>query len=140
MEKESDQYFTPKWVFDELGLSFDLDVASPIDKETYVPAKRKLTINDDGLTTNWQGLVWMNPPYSAPKLWVEKFIKHNNGVSLLCLSKSNWFQKLWNADCDIVIMPTNFKWHNNKQIQFQTALFAFGDESKKALEKFGKVR
>lgn len=140
MEKESDQYFTPQWLFDDLELMFDLDVASPLNKKTYVPAKRKLTIIDDGLASNWGGLVWMNPPYSAPKLWVEKFIEHNNGIALLPLAKSKWLDSIWESDCEIYLLPSTLKFNLNRSIMSRCALFALGDESKKAIRKMGKIR
>ena len=46
----SDDYYTPAWIFDALGLHFDLDVASP-PHATTVPCTRYLTMEHDGLTT-----------------------------------------------------------------------------------------
>lgn len=59
----SDEYYTPAWIFEELGLTFDLDVASPPHK-TNVPAKNRYTKDDDALSQPWDGMVWMNPPFS----------------------------------------------------------------------------
>lgn len=59
-----DDYYTPKDVFDALGLEFDLDVSAPPGGVPWVPAKRYYTLEDDGLTQPWFGRVWMNPPYS----------------------------------------------------------------------------
>ena len=57
------EWYTPKSVFDALGVGFDLDVCSPGLDKTWVPAERALTIEDDGLTSPWHGFVWCNPPY-----------------------------------------------------------------------------
>ena len=46
---KSVEWYTPKWIFDELGCDFDLDPSSPHDMESQVPAKEKYTIFDDGL-------------------------------------------------------------------------------------------
>ena len=97
-ERTSDDYITPQWVFDTLAVSFDLDVASP-PWETYVPAQRIFTKADDGLVQDWDGSVWMNPPFSRPKLWAERFMNHSNGIALLPMAKSQWFVDVWaNAD------------------------------------------
>ena len=37
----------------------------------------------------------MNPPYSHPAPWVDRFITHRHGVALLTVAKSAWSQRLW---------------------------------------------
>lgn len=91
-----DEWYTPPRIFDALGCRFDLDVCSPgEDVVPWIPAARHLTIEDDGLRSRWQGLVWMNPPYgSAAAQWAEKFAKHGNGVALtFARPDTDWFQK-----------------------------------------------
>jgi len=51
----------------------DLDPASSSVANTVVSAKRIFTIDDDGLTKDWVGRVWMNPPYASDL--VGKFIE-----------------------------------------------------------------
>ncbi len=48
-----DECYTPKWVFDTLGLEFDLDVASSHHPLVIVPTKNKYTIDDNGLEKPW---------------------------------------------------------------------------------------
>ena len=69
----SDDCYTPRWVFDAMGLEFDLDVAAPPGGPWHVPAKRYYTAQDDGLAQPWDGLVWCNPPYSHFRPWAEKW-------------------------------------------------------------------
>jgi hypothetical protein len=66
--EKSDEHYTPKWLFDRMGIEFDLDVASPIGG-SYVPTRKYYTEEDDGLAQDWSGVVWMNPPFSKPQMW-----------------------------------------------------------------------
>ena len=62
---DSDDWYTPAWIFDGLSVTFDMDVAAPDGGAENVPCARFLTVADDGLLTPWEGVVWCNPPYSA---------------------------------------------------------------------------
>ena len=101
----SDEYYTPPFIFEALGLTFDLDVCAPVGGVPWLPAKQSLNMMDDGLTTDWQGLIWMNPPYSNPLPWVRKFIKHNNGVAFVPTSSGKWMLELWQSGCVWLAAP-----------------------------------
>src|SRR4051794_34900635 len=61
---QSDHWYTPRTIFDALGLTFDLDPCSP-GPGHWVPARRIYTQADDGLHQPWDGLVFMNPPFGG---------------------------------------------------------------------------
>ena len=106
--KTSDDYYTPKWVFDALGVEFDLDVASPVGGISWIPAKKYFTQYDDGLVQDWAGKrVWMNPPYSKPQPWINKWLKNGNGLALVPASNGAWLQNMWENAGGITIMPAN---------------------------------
>lgn len=142
----ADDWYTPKWVFDDLGIDFDLDVCAPKEKLEWIPAKKHFSVDVDGLSQQWGGVVWMNPPYSKPSPWIDRFLEHNNGVALVPMSKSAWFQKVWQSEAEIVLLPTAMKFEmpdgGKKQIFMQTILIGLGDVAKNALrnEKFGRIR
>lgn len=142
--KTSDDYYTPKWVFDTLGLEFDTDPAQPIGGCSWIPVKRYYTIIDNGLAQKWHGRVWLNPPYSKPAEWVKRFIDHENGIMLINLAKSRWFDDLWVQAHGISLLPYNMKFQTprdgEKGIFMPTGLFAMGAENVDALAKFGRVR
>jgi hypothetical protein len=144
-ERTSDDYLTPRWVFDTLGLTFDLDVAAP-PWDTHVPAARKLTKADDGLTHPWEGRVWMNPPFSNITPWVARFIEHDNGVCLLPASKSDWLLRLWRSDASWVFPQSIFRmWAEvpngaDSQVQYMVFFAAFGSECVEAIGRLGRVR
>nr|DAV38669.1 MAG TPA: DNA N-6-adenine-methyltransferase [Caudoviricetes sp.] len=79
----TDEWYTPKYIIESLG-EFDTDPCVSM-KPLYNTAKIMYNKQDDGLTKEWQGRVWLNPPYSRPL--IEKFVnrmsKHGNGIVLL---------------------------------------------------------
>ena len=147
-EMTSDDYYTPAWIFDALKLTFDIDVASPPGGIDWIPARRYFTLADDGLSQPWQGLIYMNPPYSSATEWVRRFIEHGNGIALLPVVKTRWFISLWehqNTRNALLFDPgstdLNFiKLGKEKRIMWQCLIWGLGDEAIKALENLGKVR
>jgi len=101
----SDDYYTPPYIFKALGLEFDLDVCAPPGGVPWIPAKRHYSVIDDGLSQEWTGTVWMNPPYSECTPWIDKFIKHNNGIALLPTSNGKWMLKLWASSAVFLMLP-----------------------------------
>ncbi|MBZ9759464.1 phage N-6-adenine-methyltransferase [Mesorhizobium sp. CA8] len=80
---QSDEWYTPKYIFDALGCRFDLDVAHPHSVKTHVPAD--MMYSADGLDRPWHGLVWMNPPFggrNSIEPWLDKFFDHGHGIAL----------------------------------------------------------
>lgn len=140
----SDEWYTPNTIFNLLGLEFDLDVASPIDNKGHVPADRKYTIHDDGLSQPWIGRVWMNPPYSKPSPWVTKWLEHGNGIALLPMAKSKWFNELMQTNAKFVLLPSTFKFESpeGKQLSLMmgSTLWALGERNVEAISRLGKVR
>jgi hypothetical protein len=129
----ADDWYTPKSVFDRLGVEFDLDVCSPVGGTGFVPAKKFYSIEDDALVKPWDGFVWMNPPYSCPTPFVEKFIAHNNGIALVPFSKSNWFIKLWNKSDAMCPIEPNIKFERPTgkptQLFLQLVLVGMGSKA-----------
>ena len=138
VDELKNEQFTPKWIFDRIGIEFDLDVAAPTGGAANVPAGKYYTKEEDGLVQDWYGVVWMNPPYSNAKPWVEKFIKHSNGMALLPSSKSYWFKDLWNLETGIsFVLDPVFDTPSGKGNKIYTPVFliAMGDICIKALQK-----
>ena len=79
----TDEWYTPSYVFNALGCSFDIDVASPGTPVPWIPAHRFICKNS--LTEKWQGFIWMNPPFGGRNgivPWLKKFVDHANGICL----------------------------------------------------------
>lgn len=104
---ESKEWYTPTYIFDALGIEFDLDPASPGQKTVpWIPAKRHLTIEENGLLAHWDGNVWLNPPYGqdTPE-WMNHLSMTGQGIALVfARSDTKWFHTyipLANAVCFI---------------------------------------
>lgn len=99
----SDEWYTPAYIFDALGVMFDLDVASP-PNGAHVPCVQFMYAR--GLENEWIGFVWMNPPYggrNALNPWLRKFVEHGNGVCLVPdRTSAPWFQT-WAPYMDAVL-------------------------------------
>lgn len=143
-KKKSVEWYTPKWIFDELGLSFDLDPSSPFDFNTFVPAQTKYTIFDDGLSREWFGRVWLNPPYGPDtSFWMRRLIDHGNGIALVfSRTDAEWCQQAMRASSAmlflsgrIAFVPGHENAHKADRAGAGTVFFAFGNECADALQK-----
>ena len=94
-------WYTPKWIFDSMGIEFDLDPCQPETGVPWIPAKRFYSLKDDGLVSPWHGRVWLNPPYGKHTgRWLAKMNEHRNGVCLVfARTDCAWFHDyVVNAD------------------------------------------
>ena len=82
-QNSTDEWYTPKEILEALGI-FDLDPCAPLTP-LWNTAAVMYNKNDDGLSKQWFGRVWLNHPYSRPLInkFVEKMAAHNNGIALL---------------------------------------------------------
>jgi DNA N-6-adenine-methyltransferase Dam len=103
------EWYTPKEYIDAacdvLG-SIDLDPASSALAQRTVRATAYFTIDDDGLTKEWRGRVWLNPPYTQPEIagFIAKLIaEHYAGrvIEAIVLthnySDTEWFHQALQA-------------------------------------------
>ncbi len=73
-------WLTPLKFINSLG-SFDLD---PCGHKGHNTASKIIHPPDNGLLYDWNGRVWLNPPYGKEaKVWLEKLSKHGDGIALL---------------------------------------------------------
>lgn len=137
----SDEWYTPKYIFDALRCGFDLDVAAPADGPLHVPA---LTWFSEGaLEKAWFGYVWMNPPFGgrgALKPWLDRFFSHGNGIALTPdRTSADWFQDTWER-ADLALFMPKVKFirpdgSTGNQPSNGTCLWAAGDRGCEALRK-----
>ena len=106
----TDDWYTPRWLFDAAGIVFDLDVAAPVNPAMRTcPARSYLTAVDDGLTVDWLGTVWMNPPYSQASPWVDRFVCHPVGMALLpAVCEVKWLGALMGSADAMTLLSLDF--------------------------------
>lgn len=120
----SDDCYTPRWVFDAMGLEFDLDVAAPPGGPWHVPAKRYYTAEDDGLASPWDGLVWCNPPYSNFWPWAERFARADRAVLMgFSLPENRWFKHAVHAADATCFISVAFVKPDGKQFRLRQHTF-----------------
>lgn len=136
----SDEWYTPKYIFDALGEKFDLDVAAPETAGPHVPASEWYW--HESLSLPWFGFVWMNPPFGGRNglvPWLDRFFAHGDGIALTPdRTSAPWWQAA-NARADgtlFIAGKVRFlrpDGSEGKSPGTGTTLFAAGDRARQAL-------
>lgn len=76
-------WLTPPHITNALG-AFDLDPCAAPSPRPWPTAARHIELPEDGLAADWDGRVWLNPPYSfAAWKWLAKLAEHGRGTALV---------------------------------------------------------
>ncbi|WP_291135548.1 DNA N-6-adenine-methyltransferase [Flavobacterium sp. UBA7663] len=135
------EWLTPPELVIKLG-KFDLDPCTPV-KPPFVHAKINFNLNDNGLSKEWFGRVYMNPPYGkGMEIWMEKLKIHGNGIALIFARTETklFFNHIWNDAHAILFVKGRIKFYNVDGEQKGTpgapsVFIAYGEENAIALEK-----
>lgn len=132
---ETREWFTPPELFDALGLTFDLDPASPMSGPVpWIPAKTFYSPNENGLIQPWLGRVWLNPPYGPPGVaFIDRLIAHNYGVLLIpARTETRVFQRAARAASAVTFLADRLHFIRDDGFRgrsgFASALMSFGPE------------
>jgi phage N-6-adenine-methyltransferase len=72
-KKSSDRWYTPPYIVElVVQVLGEIDLDPCADDGKHIKAKQHYTEDTDGLVREWEGRVFMNPPYSQPGVWMEK--------------------------------------------------------------------
>jgi phage N-6-adenine-methyltransferase len=98
----TDLWATPTKFYDELNIefSFTLDVCATLEN---AKCKKFFTVDDDGLSQEWNGVCWMNPPYGRTiGDWMKKAYHSSlKNATVVCLVPSRTDTNWWH---DFAIM------------------------------------
>ena len=107
----TDVWLTPPSLINSLG-EFDLDPCCP-NNLPWKTAKKFYSLENgqDGLGLDWEGRVWLNPPYSNWVPFMEKLKKHGNGIALIFARTETrgFFNHVWNDADSILFLKRRVK-------------------------------
>lgn len=77
---KTNTWLTPLKLIRSLG-KFDLD---PCGFPGHQTAAKLICLPEDGLSAQWSGRVWLNPPYGKEQqAWLQRLQVHGNGIALI---------------------------------------------------------
>jgi hypothetical protein len=139
-----DEWLTPPNIIKALG-EFDLDPCSPIHRP-WNTAKNHFSILDDGLSRDWSGRVWLNPPYGLEATaWLNKLADHGDGIALIFARTETkmFFETVWRrADACLFIEGRLYFHHVNGERAAANSgapsvLIAYGKSNIESLKNSG---
>lgn len=146
----SDEWYTPAYVFEALGETFDLDPAS---SHRLTPSGQWCAAEwvSGGLTRAWPrgAFVWLNPPFGGRNgivPWLETFFAHGCGVALVPdRTSAPWWQRFAAQAHAILFVSPKIKFIGvdgkpGASPAQGTALFAAGERAVVALQNAGTAR
>lgn len=141
-----DERYTPAWLFEAMGVTFDIDLAAPRGGVSWIPAAAYYTKEDDALTKDWQGqFAWCNPPFSIAATFGRKWLEEiTDGVWLGPFSHATEYRIGLMQQARLVWFPNELEFTdpvgNTEGIAFPVFLAGFGDSGEKALTNLTEAR
>lgn len=139
-----DEWLTPPDLLQKLG-KFDIDPCSPINRP-WDTAVEHYTIEDNGLSKDWEGKVWCNPPYGLEaSKWLEKLANHGNGIALIFARTETkmFFEQVWNKADSLLFIESRLYFHHVDGVKAKansgapSVLIAYGKQNTEILKKSG---
>lgn len=108
----TDEWLTPPEMLQALG-PFDLDPCAPVQRP-WPTATHHYTIEDDGYQQEWEGFVWLNPPYGPETgRWLRKLARHGNGLALIFARTETamFFRYVWEQAQAVFFLQGRLHFH-----------------------------
>lgn len=143
------EWYTPPAIAEavrELFGRIDLDPASCESANKIVQAEKYYTKDEDGLSQEWTGIVFLNPPYDGVKPFIEKLAHSPNVTEAVVLTnnatETGWFQLLSSISAAVVFPSGRLHFYKDDGeqgacMQGQAITYA-GSNPERFLEIFGK--
>jgi hypothetical protein len=138
-------WLTPPEIIKALG-PFDLDPCAAPSPRPWATASRHIELPEDGLTAEWFGRVWCNPPFGDHTwAWLERMAAHGNGVALAFARTETVGFHRWVWDCASAVMflkaRPHFHYASGSRAKGNSGgpicLIAYGEANAEALRNSG---
>ena len=138
--KSVDWLTPPEWI-SALG-PFDLDPCCPLDMPWETARKMVRWPLQDGLSIEWQGRVWMNPPFGQEAAkWLKRLAEHGNGIALIPARTETamFYESVWGKAHSVCFVKGRPHFHTTtgSRAPFNSgapiALVAYGQHNTKRL-------
>lgn len=108
----TDEWATPQHLFDALDREFHFELDVCADESNH-KCPRYFDRAADGLSQEWKGVCWMNPPYGRQiGAWVEKAANAaRGGAVVVCLLPARTDTRWWR---DFVMQATELRFINGR--------------------------
>lgn len=104
-------WLTPPHIIEALG-PFDLD---PCGHPEWPTARRSICLPDDGLAQQWEGRVWLNPPYGAEVwTWLNRLSQHGHGTALIFArtETAGFVEQVWQKADALLFLHGRLHFHH----------------------------
>jgi hypothetical protein len=141
---KNDEWLTPPAFLAQLGV-FDLDPCAPIVRP-WDTALTHYTIEDDGLSKDWFGRVWCNPPFGREAIkWLRRMRDHGDGIALIPARTETkmFYETVWGFASAVLFVRgrPHFHYVDGARASFNSgapiALIAYGPSNACALQSSG---
>lgn len=140
----TDDWLTPPEIIRALG-QFDLDPCCPPNMP-WATAKTMYTPDEDGLSHDWFGRVWLNPPY-GPETghWLKRLAEHGRGTALVFARTETemFYDWAWSRATAMLFLKGRLHFYDvaGKRAKFNSGgpsvLIAYGGEDADMLVRSG---
>lgn len=139
----SETWLTPPEILAALG-TFDLD---PCGFPGWQTAQRLVCLPEDGLQAEWEGRVWLNPPYGREKVWrwLERLADHGHGTALIFArtDTAGFARAVWARADALLFLAGRLNFCNTAGVRSRknpgapSVLVAYGDRDARTLAGSG---
>jgi hypothetical protein len=139
---KSVEWWTPPEIIEALG-PFDLDPCAGTPRPWNTA---KVHYDSLGLTREWFGRVWLNPPYGPETIqWIRKLAEHRRGTALIFARTETkiFFPYVWDLASGILFLKGRLHFYTRQGLRMSansggpSALIAYGDDDAERLKSSG---
>lgn len=108
-------WLTPPDIIERLG-PFDLDPCAAPSPRPWPTATKHIELPEDGLTAQWAGKVWVNPPYgNSTWAWLSRLAEHPDGGIALVFARTEtagFVREVWGKSDAVLFLHGRLHFHH----------------------------